>query len=369
MTNSRWLLALHRWTSVVSTVFLLVSCLSGLPLVFSDELAALSEGAATSAPPAAKGPVPSIDQLLRLTNEREPSRFVQFVFWPDHDLGALGLGTASRADAPLDDVQREIIDTRTGDKLSERPAEGGPLNAVLTLHKNLFLGRAGDALYAAVAVLFLLSTVSGALIYGPFMKTLDFGTIRRHSSKLQWLDLHNLVGIATLGWALIVGATGFLNTLESALFSAWQNDRLATLLSAHEHESPVAHPSSIDAALATARSALPGLEPSSIGLFGTRYGTPHHNLVWMHGTTKLQRRFFTPVLIDAETGALSTAEPLPWYLRALEVSRPLHFGDYGGLPLKLIWAGLDLCAVFVLLSGLRLWSLKWGAPKRGERQS
>ncbi len=71
----------------------------------------------------------------------------------------------------------------------------------------------------------------------------------------------------------------------------------------------------------------------------------------MHGTTILQRRLFTPVLIDAETGALLTAEPLPWYLRVLEVSRPLHFGDYGGLPLKLIWAALDVCALFLLVSG------------------
>lgn len=73
-----------------------------------------------------------------------------------------------------------------------------------------------------------------------------------------------------------------------------------------------------------------------MGLFGTRYGTPHHNLVWMHGTSILHRRLFTPVLVDAQTGALLKAEPLPWYLRALEIWRPLHFGDHGGLPLKLI---------------------------------
>ncbi len=362
MADGRWLLAIHRWTSLVSTAFLLVSCISGLPLVFSDELAAISETEPARSSQPSTSPGRSLDQLLRLAHEREPSRFVQFVFWTDRERNALGLGVASRADAPLDDVQRELIDMRTGAKLSERPAEGGVLDALLELHKNLFLGAVGDAVYVAVALLFLLSTVSGALIYGPFMKKLDFGTVRRHSSKLKWLDLHNLVGIATVGWALVIGGTGLINTLESTLFAAWQNDRLATLLAAHAHESPVMKPSSLDAALATARAALPGLEPTSIGLFGTRYGTPHHNLVWMHGTTKLRSRLFTPVLIDAETGALLTAEPLPWYLRALELSRPLHFGDYGGLPLKLIWAALDLCALFLLLSGLRLWFLKWGPP-------
>jgi len=37
------------------------------------------------------------------------------------------------------------------------------------------------------------------------------------------------------------------------------------------------------------------------------------------------------------------------------MSRPLHFGDYGGLPLKILWALLDLLAIAVLVSGIYLW--------------
>jgi hypothetical protein len=33
------------------------------------------------------------------------------------------------------------------------------------------------------------------------------------------------------------------------------------------------------------------------------------------------------VLVDAQTGVLAGVVVMPWYLRALEVSRPLHFGD------------------------------------------
>ena len=32
-----------------------------------------------------------------------------------------------------------------------------------------------------------------------------------------------------------------------------------------------------------------------------------------------------------------------------------HFGDYGGLPLKLLWAVLTLFTIIVLGSGLYLW--------------
>ena len=53
---------------------------------------------------------------------------------------------------------------------------------------------------------------------------------------------------------------------------------------------------------------------------------------------------------------------MPWYLRALELSRPLHFGDYGGMPLKVIWILLDLVTIVVLVSGLYLWLSRRGSP-------
>jgi uncharacterized iron-regulated membrane protein len=46
---------------------------------------------------------------------------------------------------------------------------------------------------------------------------------------------------------------------------------------------------------------------------------------------------------------------MPWYLTALLLSQPLHFGDYGEMPLKILWALFDLLAIVVLISGLYLW--------------
>jgi uncharacterized iron-regulated membrane protein len=55
---------------------------------------------------------------------------------------------------------------------------------------------------------------------------------------------------------------------------------------------------------------------------------------------------------------------LPWYVTTLLVSQPLHFGDYGGMPLKLIWAVLDGITIVVLGSGLYLWLRR--RPTRAE---
>jgi uncharacterized iron-regulated membrane protein len=111
----------------------------------------------------------------------------------------------------------------------------------------------------------------------------------------------------------------------------------------------------VEIAVETARRALPDMELASVLFPSTRFGSPRHYVIWTRGKTSLTSHLFTPVLVDAETGQLVSARGLPWYLRGLEISRPLHFGDYGGMPLKIVWALLDLITIVVLGSGLYLW--------------
>jgi len=69
----------------------------------------------------------------------------------------------------------------------------------------------------------------------------------------------------------------------------------------------------------------------------------------------LTERLLTPALVDAETAVLTDIRTMPWYVTALLVSLPLHFGDYGGMPMKIIWALLDVATIVMLGSGLYLW--------------
>jgi uncharacterized iron-regulated membrane protein len=167
--------------------------------------------------------------------------------------------------------------------------------------------------------------------------------------------LHNLLGIVGAAWLMVVGATGLMNALDGPLFGAWNGELMPRLLEPYKGKPFPEKLVSPDLALARAKQAMPGMTPTSIGFPYSNFGSPRHYLIWLKGDTTLTSRLFSVVLVDAADGHVSAAEPLPWYLRALEVSRPLHFGDYGGLGLKFIWAGFDLLALIVLGSGLYLW--------------
>ena len=98
---------------------------------------------------------------------------------------------------------------------------------------------------------------------------------------------------------------------------------------------------------------------------GSSFSSPHHYGVFMRGDDALTSRLLKPVLVDALTGRVTDHVDLPWYLTALLVSQPLHFGDYGGVPMQILWAVLDIVTIVVLGSGLYLWWVRRKKIRRG----
>jgi uncharacterized iron-regulated membrane protein len=103
------------------------------------------------------------------------------------------------------------------------------------------------------------------------------------------------------------------------------------------------------------------MKVESVAMPGTPFAGGHHYNVFLRGDQHLTSRLIQPVLINAADGTLSETRELPWYAKVLFISKPLHFGDYGGMPLKIIWAMLDLATLIVLGSGLYLWLARLNA--------
>jgi uncharacterized iron-regulated membrane protein len=346
----------HRWTSLICTIFILLLCLTGLPLIFHDEIDDIvGDGIAAPTVPAGMPMLP-LDRIVDAARQNHPNEFVQFFVWDRDRPGLIRLIMAPVRSASRDQFHRLVIDGRTAQILGEPATDGSIMQFILELHAELFLGVGGGVFLGTMALLLVGSIVSGVVLYGPFMRKLSFGAVRRDKSRrVTWLDLHNLLGIVTVAWMLVVGLTGAINTLAKPLFDVWRAQELPRLLAPYRDKTIVTQPGSVEIAVETARRALPDMELASVLFPSTRFGSPRHYVIWTRGKTPLTSRLFTPVLVDAETGQLVSARGLPWYLRGLEISRPLHFGDYGGMPLKIIWALLDLITIVVLGSGLYLW--------------
>lgn len=378
----RWS-GVHTWTSLVCTVFLLLICVTGLPLVFMLEISDWTYP--DDDPPYAALPANTPHIALGALAERAktvfPGQIVTNV-WEDDDEPMAIVRTAPSWEARDKDwtVARWVkFDIRTGRVLEkwQPPAEeeetrslprrvvGEVMGWAFRLHTDLFAGLPGELLMGVMALLFIVAIVSGIVLYGPFTRRLDFGELRTdRSRRVRWLDLHNLLGIVTLAWVTVVGATGLLNELAQPLLAAAHSNVESAIRPWAGRVPPTqAEMVSPQAAFAAARAATPGMKIEALEYPHVEPGkSPHHFMLWAWGRGRVSALLYKSILIDARTGKVTKVFELPWYLTALQVSRPLHFGNYGGLPLKIVWALLDLLTIIVLGSGLYLRLAKRSRP-------
>ena len=356
-TIRAWYLV-HKWSGIVPTVFLLMLCVTGLPLIFHDEIEAL-EGVdyetALPGPPSAESGVP-LDTMLATALAERPGEVPLFMAF-SQESPLLTVTTGPAPDAPGEDMTLLFFDRATGESLGPAPG-GGIMEFLLQLHTDMFLGQPGMWFLGVMGALFVIALVSGTVLYAPFMRRLAFGTLRTdRSRRVGRLDQHNLGGIVILAWALVVGGTGMINAFADPLVDSWREGELAEMTAQYGGAEALAPEDygSLDTAMAAAKARLPGQSPQFIGFPGGDWSTARHYAVFFQGDRPLTENLLTPALIDAESGTLVDARSMPALNQALMMSKPLHFGDYGGVPLKIVWALLTLATIWVLWTGVLLW--------------
>lgn len=364
-TIRRWSFV-HKWTSLICTAFLLMLCVTGLPLIFKDEIDELlhEEVAAAAVPPGAARA--DLDRVVAAGLAQHPDRVVQFLIWDrdDPNVVMLSVGKSAASDPSQNLIVR--VDAHTGQYLDSPDVTRRLTYILLKLHTDMFADLPGKLFLGLMGLLFVVAIVSGVVVYAPSMRKLEFGTVRHHRPRrVRWLDLHNLLGVVTVAWALVVGFTGVVNTWADVILKIWQFGQLSEMTGPFKGMPVPEKLHSIEAAVQTAQRAVPGMIPFFAAYPGTPFTSSTHFAVFMRGDTPLTSRLLKPALIDAATGAFTDSRDLPWYVTALLVSQPLHFGDYGGMPLKIIWAVLDVVTIVVLGSGLYLWLRRSPRVQRG----
>ncbi|NWA29253.1 PepSY domain-containing protein [Pseudomonas gingeri] len=365
-TIRRWSFV-HTWASLICTLFLLMLALTGLPLIFHHEIDHLLGDTAEVPTLPADTPRLDLQQLVRAAEAHRPGEVMQYFGWDEDEPNGVTTIMAKTAGTEPNSSHTFMLDARSGQALELPSANGGLMMVMLRLHVDLFAGLPGKLLLAFMGVLFVLAIISGVVLYLPFMRRLKFASVRREkSTRLRWLDLHNLIGIVTLTWCLVVGITGVISACADLLIAAWRTDTLGAMVAPYRNAPPLTALAPATHLLEIAAEAAPGMRPDFIAFPGTRFSSEHHYAVFMKGSTHLTSHLLTPVLIDASTLQVTAVGQRPWYMDAMGMSQPLHFGDYGGMPMKVLWAVLDILTIIVLGSGLYLWWVRRRASLKTE---
>lgn len=346
---------LHKWSSLICTAFMLMLCVTGLPLIFYEEIDDWLDKQVVIPDLPVNTKLASMDEVLASAKALFPNRVVKYLF-RDMDEDKTWTVSLGKTATSNDDTKFVLLDSRTAKVLDEPKDNVGFMYLMFKLHVDLFAGLPGMLFLGLMGLLFVIATISGVVLYAPFMRRLNFGEIRKgFSPKLKRLDTHNFLGIVSLIWVLVVGFTGIINAWSELVIKYWQVDQISDMTTAYKGLPPATKLASLQTAVAVAQAQEPHMRLGFIAFPGTDFSSPHHYSMLMRGDSPLTSRLFKPILIDAQTAKLTDSREVPWYLATLLISQPLHFGDYAGLPLKVLWLILDLIAIVVLWTGLMLW--------------
>lgn len=342
-------------------------CITGLPLIFAHDiehmmLPELEQVSADATPP-------SLSAIADKAEANRPGEQILYLLF-DQEEPLLHVVTAEKAMSPPDDFYYQLFDLNTGIKLDVPQPNEGIMHIITQLHIDMFAGLPGMLFLGVMAVLMLIAIISGVVLYTPFMRRMEFGEIRRSGGRrTNWLDIHNVLGIVTVVWLFVVGLTGAINTLGTPVEQMWQMTELPDMASTHEGNPVPEHYAPLDVVVDNLSQLLPEQSLMTVAMPNTPFASAHHYGLYMVGSTAITSRLLAPALADAGTGEITAHREMPLYVKTLFISQPLHFGDYGGMPLKILWALLDIATIILLISGLYLWVLRRKSKSSAPSQS
>jgi uncharacterized iron-regulated membrane protein len=350
----------HRWSSLLATPLFLVLCITGTVLIFHKEIdAALGYVPSAKHSAVHKGARPLADSVAAVQAAHPADRIAIVSRASDERRGVLSVFVVPKGDTGFERGKPVYADTATAHLLPGVDPDKTPTGVFLELHAQWFLGPRGELVGALVALLVLVSLVSGVVVYAPYARRVAFGILRKgRGPRLMQIDLHNFIGCVVLGWLLVVTFTGLCLGFGSAAQALWRDTELESLktqLNTGRGVDPEHPPLTIDRALAAAERAQPGWKANSIIFPATDLSTSQHYTVLLFGPEGVRQRMYRIALVEADTGRVADIRDLPPYLQIIQLSQPLHFGDYGGTALKVLWVLCSWLALFITGNGAWLW--------------
>ncbi|MBF5003156.1 PepSY-associated TM helix domain-containing protein [Diaphorobacter caeni] len=224
-----------------------------------------------------------------------------------------------------------------------------------------------EPVIGVVSLLYALALVSGVVVLLPSLVKDLFYLRIGPNIKRMWLDVHNLLGVASLPFHLVIALSAAVFGLHDWIYDAQDKFIYRDGLQATVQRDSIKHPV-VDKAqwlaptelIRKVREQVPGFEPQSLDFVGMggkrtfllvtgtddRYfkrGAQHGFAFVNPGTGQIYDRIYFP---GEKSNALSAS---------LVSFFSLHFGSFGGDPVRVLYVLLGLSGALIFYTGNLLW--------------
>lgn len=358
--RGRLWLALHGWMALPVWVLLFVVCVTGTLLTVAHEIEWLATGTVRASNPDNLPRLP-LNDVVAAVAEARPDAIITRV---EHHAPYLTLDVGvALPEAPF---ARLHVNPYTGavQGMTEGPGFHGFL---FGLHSWLLFpwqGAMNYGWYIVTALGFFMvgSIITGLVVYKKFWKAFTQPRLRlTKGARAFWGDLHRLVAVWSLWFSSIIAVSGAFFLIVLVIYASGY-EIFPHPPQVDHREVPASRPGvarlvpDIDRAVAAAEAAVPGLRLHQVTLPDSAYS---HTTVWGsrgfsffgdHGT----RVYVSPY--SGVVGGIETPDTMTGLQIATRLLPSLHYGQFGGLPVKLIWFVFGLGLSSLVLSGIVIWT-------------
>lgn len=349
----------HGWLGIIFMVPFLVVCLTGSIIVFKKELDAwLLSDLATLAP--TEQPRLPFTELKDQVNAQ----------LPDYEIGSWEIFPAGHDEADrvfviahgTDEWSKVYLNPYTGEVRGQPQEPGHYLTDWLVeLHYTLLLNdiqgldeHLGVIISFVLALFLVFMGISGLIIYRRFWAR--FFTLRWNQRLLVvFSDLHKMAGTFASPILLILGITGGYYS-AMIYYEEWQEHSNG----AEHHimtDRLYADDVNLDAMVADSRERIDAFKPTYL-LFPFEPGLPFTVFGRAPTANPLLSNYGSVSNYDARTGEYLSTYNLNEQgvgMKTLDSFRRLHFGTWGGLPVKILWSFVGAIPLLLAITGTYLW--------------
>ena len=232
----------------------------------------------------------------------------------------------------------------------------------------------GEFVLGFAAFLYFVALVSGVIFLLPTLTKSFFALRTNKGANRFWLDSHNLVGIASLPFHIIIALTvvvfAFHDFLYGGLSQVYGDKEMFPFDPPSKVEYKVEQLPSLSTIIGVAKDYAPGFEVSEVRLSGI--GTPRASAaIGLVSHEELMRGpnhdflFMNPYTLEISTSSVINGDQGIWG-RAVTSFFALHFGSYGGDYGRWLYFVMGLAGAFLFYSGNLLW-LEKRRQKQGKQ--
>jgi uncharacterized iron-regulated membrane protein len=344
--------SLHNWVGLYAGVVIAVLSLTGVVALFKFDIdRALNPSLFKIQPQENYARISPLVDSLRMVHGAEHHRSVRIGSESNESWSLIFFNAKNILKPKFTEV---FIDPYTAKVLGQRDVYKSTAFFIRNLHVRLYDSLIGRQIVGISGIALLLSTVTGFWIYGGFMKKQFFGVIRQKNLRIRMADYHKLIGVTTLFFNLIIAITGAWLGLQVYLEPLVTEQRPGQFILKDKPLSKaddIAYPVDYDQVYAKTKDYFPELVPHTMSA-----STDGSRKITIYGTvarTAFERNRFSLTLDKKDLTELNRFDirKASWGNKLYFIQESMHFGDYGGWFVKIIYAFFGTTSGFLALSG------------------